>query len=106
MNTNWTTKEEYLQFVSDWKDAYKTYTFAARLAKAIDRGGRSFRSGMNRWNLDEEKLGVWKKEVSEAYARYQKLTGGSWITPQRMLEIRKEQKVRAGIARAACRVSC
>ena len=106
MNRNWTTKEEYLQFVQDWKQCYKELSGAIRNS----RRGLTQLLAQKRAVDPNAKVGV-EDILAQSAARkktYEKLkadTGIAFWNPTafatQMLDIRKEEKVRAGLAAQA-----
>jgi len=105
MNKNWTSKEEYLQFVRDWKQVYKDLSQAIREQKFAQRASASLRAGSNRFHVTVEQLEAARTRRSAVLGKIKEATGISFwdasALATELLEIRKEEKVRAGIARQA-----
>lgn len=104
MNTQWTTKEEYLQFVKDWKVIYKNLS-------AYIGGGRRDRKLSSGSNFEkatpEQRAGYLKRLENRRllFAQVQKELGHLIMDPSeeatQLLALRAENKVLAGEARAA-----
>ena len=105
MNTKWTTKEEYLQFVKDWKQTYADLSKLIRTARFLARAGSSFNSGVNRYKVTKEQLDEANKQFAELRTKVREATGTTvWNASAfatDLLAVRRDEKVRAGLARQA-----
>lgn len=108
LSENWTTKEEYLQFVQEWKALYKAVSAHIRgerrdrrvRASLAARGGVSLRFP----GETEEKLDLRRSERSKSFSTISTVLGGHvWDLSSEatsLLVLRARSKVRAGEARA------
>lgn len=109
MKTDWNNKEEYLRFVQEWKAVYKALSAHIRGERRDGRIGASLAAGGGksvRFPLEtSETLSFRSAERSKSFGVISEALGGRvWNLSgeaTRLLELRKEQKVLAGEARAA-----
>ena len=99
MKRNWSTKEEYLQFVQEWKQVYKDLSLAIRLRKQSRKLLKN-RPGVTQEQEDAEQI---NRDV--LLAKVKVATGVPFWNDSAMatslLAMRKEEKERAGLARQA-----
>lgn len=105
MNTNWNDKEEYLQFVQDWKRNYKALSASIRGSRLDSRIEQSQAAGGVRYGkVTKAQLAVRSDERGKALKSLKVELGPFWdasALATALLVIRREQKERAGLARAA-----
>jgi len=111
MNINWSTKEEYLQFVGDWKTAYKELSAAIRSRRLSGRALMSLSHNGTKYPGVTAEIALKRQQESAATVlRIKKsivpalrdtemyMRDSSFATW--LLRIRAESKDRAGVARA------
>jgi len=109
MKTNWTSKEEYLTFVREWKETYATISGIIREIRYCGRAYSSIAATGNENSrfrcADPDAL---PKRLDAAWSKFRALkSAGGWpvynpsAAAKWLLGVRAENKVKAAAAREA-----